>query len=134
MKKIIFALISALLLTACGSKEQTSLQDALTAKLQDDQDLKDYKLDPREVAKCVENSITEGLPGIAGDPRRPQYYEAYAKFVSINSPGDAETAVQQYQDLFGGIKQAHEAANTITDHIMSCMGAAIEQHAGDQQK
>ncbi|QSA98978.1 hypothetical protein JWZ97_01705 [Methylococcus sp. EFPC2] len=129
-----FTLLSVLLLAACSSKEQTGLKEALTVKLQDDQDLKDYKLDPKEVAACVEKAISDGLPGIPGDPRRPQYYEAYAKFVSVNSPGDAEAAVQQYKDLFGGIKQAHEAANTITDHIMTCMGTAIEQHGGEREK
>ncbi len=35
--------------------------------------------------------------------------------------------MKDYQDLFGGIKEARAAANTVTDHIMSCMGMAIEK-------
>jgi len=132
MKKTMVVLFTSIVLSACGnSPEQTSLQDAMTAKLKDDQDLKDYKLDPSEVAACVVKSITDSLPGFSGDPRRARYFEAYTRFVSVDSPGAADSAMQQYQDLFGGIKEAREAANTVTDHIMSCMGVAIAQHGDD---
>ncbi len=102
------------------------------AKLQDDPDLKDYKLNPSDVADCVVKSITDSLPGFPGDPRRPKFFEAYAKFVSIKSPGDAEKSMEEYKDLFGSLTQAREAAVSVTDHIMGCMGVAIEQHAGEE--
>lgn len=127
MKKIMTVIFAALLLSACGeSKEQLGLKEALTAKLQDDSDLKDYKLNPADVADCVVKAIAENAPGIPGDPRRERYFAAYAKFVAVKSPADAEKAMEDYQDLFGGVKQAREAAVSVTDHIMGCMGGAIE--------
>lgn len=132
MKKIMTLLLAALLLTACGgNQEQLSLQDALTNKFKDDPDLKDYKIQPSEVAECVASSIADSMPGFPGDPRRTQYYEAYTRFVTVDSPSAAENAVRQYQDLFGGIMQAREAANSITDHIMNCMGVAVEKHGAE---
>ncbi|MBS1213106.1 MAG: hypothetical protein H6R26_1723 [Proteobacteria bacterium] len=130
MKKSILVILVAAFLVACGeSPQQVSLKEALTAKLQDDSDLKDYKLNPSDVADCVVQSITEGLPGFAGDPRRPKFFEAYAKFVAVKSPADAEKAMEEYKDLFGSLEQAREAAVSVTDHIMGCMGVALEQHA-----
>ncbi|WP_045224723.1 hypothetical protein [Methyloterricola oryzae] len=133
MKKIIIAVLTSTLLGACsGGPEQVSLKEALVAKLKDDSDLKDYKIEPAEVADCVVKAITDSLPGFPGDPKRAKYYEAYAKFVAVKSPTDAENATNEYKDLFGSVIQAREAAVGVTDHIMGCMGIAIEQHAGEQ--
>jgi major membrane immunogen (membrane-anchored lipoprotein) len=128
MKKIITVLVAALLLSACGnSKEQQDLKQVLTEKFKDDSDLKDYKLKPEDIADCVVANISQDAPPIPGDPKRERYFAAYTKFAAAKSPTDAEQAVKDYQDLFGGIKEARAAANTVTDHIMSCMGMAIEK-------
>lgn len=133
MKKIIMAALTAAMLSACSAgPEQVSLKEALVSKLKDDPDLKDYKIEPAEVADCVVKAITDSLPGFPGDPKRAKFYEAYAKFVAVKSPGDAESATNEYKDLFGSVIQAREAAVSVTDHIMGCMGIAIEQHAGEE--
>jgi len=127
MKKILICLVIALALSSCQrSKEQTGLKEALIAKLKDDSDLKDYKIDPADMAECVYQEIADGAPGMPGDPKRPRYFEAYTKFVGVGSPGDAEKAIKEYQDVFGDAKAANQAATSITDLIMSCMGAAID--------
>ncbi len=128
MKKIMTMFVAALLLTACGnSKEQQDLKQVLTEKFKDDSDLKDYKLKPEDIADCVVANISQDAPPIPGDPKRVRYFEAYTQFAAAKSPTDAEKAVKDYQDLFGGIKEARAAAKTVTDHIMSCMGMAIEK-------
>jgi hypothetical protein len=115
-------------LSACGSsKEQLDLKEALLSKLKDDSDLKDYKLDPSDIADCIVDEITDSLPGIVGDPRRPRFLEAYAKFIAVKSPSDAEMAAETYKDLFGSAQQAREAGLGVTDYIMSCIGAAVEK-------
>ena len=101
MKKIMTALVVAALLTACGqSKEQQDLKQVLTEKFKDDSDLKDYKLKPEDIAECVVANISQDAPAIPGDPKRDRYFASFTKFA---------------------------AANTVTDHIMSCMGLAIEK-------
>lgn len=130
MKKLLIAISVVLLLAGCSSKEQTGLKEALVERFKDDQDLKDYKLEPANIADCVVKEITAGIPGFPGDPRRDRFFEAYARFVGVRSPGDADKAITDYQDLFGSAKKAREAANTITDHVMTCMGKAIESAGG----
>lgn len=134
MKKLLFAICAFSLLAACTTKEQTGLREVLIERFKDDQDLKDYKLDPAGVADCVVKEIAESLPGFAGDPRRDRYFEAYAHFLSVKSPGDAEKAIADFQELFGSAKKAREAATSISDHIMTCMGKAIESAEAEPQR
>jgi len=127
MRTFLIILLTTLTLFGCARKEKTGLHDVLLEKFKDDQDLKDYKLDPSEVADCVVDEISASLPGFAGDPRRPKFFEAYARFMSVKSQADAEASVAEFKDLFGSTENAREAATTITDHIMTCMGKAIEK-------
>ena len=128
MKKLIVLLFAALFLTACPSRqEQTNLKDALNAKLQDDQDLKDYKINPADITDCVVDAIGSSLPGLPGDPRHARYYQAYAKFLSVKSETEVESAMKEFKDLFGSEKAARTAAVSVTDHIMTCMGDAISR-------
>ncbi len=130
MKKIMTVFVAALLLSACGnSKEQQDLKQVLTEKFKDDSDLKDYKLNPEDIAECVVANISQDAPAIPGDPKRERYFAAFTKFAAVKSPAELEQAVKDYQDVFGGVKEAYAAANTVTDHIMSCMGLAIEKAA-----
>jgi hypothetical protein len=133
MKKLLIGICAALVLAGCSTKEKTGLREVLIEKFKDDQDLKDYKLDPAIVADCVVGEISSSLPGFGGDPRRGKFFEAYARFISVKSPGDAEKAITDYQELFGSAKKAREAANNVTDHIMTCMGKAIDSSDGNRQ-
>jgi hypothetical protein len=128
MMKILTVFVAVLLLVACGkSKEQLDLKQVLTEKFKDDSDLKDYKLNPEDIADCVVANISEEAPPVPGDPKRNRYFESFTKFASAKSPNDLEKAVKDYQDVFGGTKEAYAAANNVTDYIMSCMGLAIEK-------
>jgi len=134
MKNLRFILIIATaLLSACSSPQQTDLKTTLTEKFKDDSDLKDYKLDPAEIADCVVGEITSDIPAYAGDPRRDQFLQAYLRFVTINSPDEAEKALAEFEQLFGSKQAAREAANNITNHNMTCMGKAIDHSDGQRQ-
>ena len=127
MSKLLIALIVALTLFGCNRKEKTGLHDVLVEKFKDDQDLKDYNLDPQDIADCVVDEISASLPGFAGDPRRPRFFEAYARFLNVKSQADAEKSLQEFKDLFGSEENARTAATSITDHVMTCMGKSIEK-------
>lgn len=121
---LMIVMISALV--ACASKEQTDLRTALVARLGEDSDLKDYSLDPEEIADCIVHDLSDDLPGFPGDPKRQEYLKAYTQFVSASGSGDASAAVEQHKALFGSAKEAMSAALKLTDYTMSCMGRAIE--------
>jgi hypothetical protein len=126
MKKLILPIFMALSVVGCAKKEKTGLRDVLIERFKDDQDLKDYKLDPGQVADCVVDEIASSLPGFAGDPRRAEFFRAYERFLSVKSSADAEQGIAEFERLFGSAQKARQAATSITDHIMTCMGKAIE--------
>nr|BAL54090.1 hypothetical conserved protein [uncultured Gammaproteobacteria bacterium] len=117
----------ASLLTACAdSKERSVFEERLAARLATDPDLKDYNLDPKEVAECVTAEIAKTLPGLRGSPARKPYWEAYAAFESARTTEEALTTIKRYKDVFGSEQKASAAALGITEHIMNCMGNLIE--------
>lgn len=126
-KTTILALLIALLGGCEPPKQAVGLREAILAKLKDDPDLKDYKLEPAAVADCVMKLISDDAPGITGDPRRDAYFEAYTYLMSVKTPTEAEQALEKYKDFFGSPQGVREAALKVTDHIMSCMGEAIEE-------
>ena len=123
---VLLACCTALSLSACAKKEQSGLRDVLIERFKDEQDLKDYKLDPVAVADCMVDEISSSLPGFAGDPRRAQFFEAYARFLSVKSQADAEKSIADFEQLFGSKQKARQAAASLPDHEMTCMGKAIE--------
>ncbi len=126
MKKLVILTLTAVLLSACASKERDEFQQKLAARLATDPDLKDYNLDPNEVAECVTSEIAKTLPGFRGSPARKPYWEAYAAFESARTTGEALTTVKRYKDVFGSEQRASAAALSITEYIMHCMGNLIE--------
>jgi hypothetical protein len=126
MKNLIIMISIALSVIGCARKEKTGLREVLIERFKDDSDLKDYKLDPANIADCVVDEISSSLPGFAGDPRRAEFFKAYERFLSVRSEADAEKSVAEFEKLFGTAQKARQAATSIPDHIMTCMGKAIE--------
>lgn len=128
MSKTTLLVLLVLLLGGCDAQKQAlGLREAVLAKLKDDPDLKDYKLDPATVADCVVKAISDDAPGIPGDPRRETYFAAYTHMLSVNNPAEAEKTLETYKEFFGSQQGVREAALKVTDHIMTCMGEAIEE-------
>lgn len=133
MKKLLLATLLIFLLPACSTPQQNDLKSALLAKLKDDPDLKDYKIDPSEIADCVVGEISGDIPAYPGDPRRERFFQAYIRFVNVTSPAEAEKSLAEFEELFGSKQAAREAATNITNHNMTCMGKAID-HSDGQRK
>lgn len=133
MKKLVFALLAAAALTGCGRQEKLTLEQALLAKMEADSDLKDYKIDPKDMTGCVLEEIAQSLPVMPVDTRRGTYYEAYAKFLTITNPQEAQKAIDDAVPLFGSVKEARKAAFSITEHIVSCMGRLTDQNQPEER-
>ncbi len=126
MKQLLILMTIAVLLTGCASKERNEFEEKLAARLALDPDLKDYNLDPNEMASCVVSEIAKTLPGFRGTPARKSYWEAYAAFESARNTDEALSTVKKYKDVFGSEQKASAAAMEVTQYIMYCMGQLIE--------
>ncbi len=129
MKKTLLILMIAttLLLTGCD-RGKPGLEQALAENFRNDPDLKDYKIDPDDMAECVADKISSAIPGLPGAPQRKAYFEAYTKMVKVTANDqDPRQVIEENKEVFGSIRKSREAAFGITAHILDCMGKLVEQ-------
>ena len=127
MKKILFLLAAAILLSGCEGKEKDELVGQLRLKFEKDSDLKDYKISPEDMSKCVAGKILKEIPGFPGSPNRKRFIAAYTKLVRVDPTEDFRPALEETKEVFGSEVKAHEAAGTITMSSFSCIGDMINQ-------
>jgi hypothetical protein len=130
MKILLTLTFAGLSLLGCAQKEQAELRTVLIERFKAHEDIQAYQLDPATMADCMIDEIAMGLPGFAGDPRRPQYFTAYARFLTVQSATEADGALAEFERLFDGKKNARMAATSIPEHEFTCMGKLIESGAG----
>ena len=67
MKKVLIISLSALLLPACADKNQ--FEQAVLEQMEKEVDIKDYKIAPEYMTKCVVEKSSLNMPGVfAFDP------------------------------------------------------------------
>lgn len=135
MKKIILVLC-ALTLTACADKEQ--LEQAVLAKMEKEQDVKDYKIDPNDMTKCVIAQMEQSMPGAFRlDPERLTAYRNYAKMINADIAKDPKAELEQLNKDFGSAQALVKARFSYNQGIVECLSAAVtdsEQHEKKQEK
>ncbi len=129
MKKLLLIILSALLLPACADKEQ--YEQAVLAEMQKEQDVKDYKIDPEYMAKCVVDTSSSKMPGIfALDTKRMTAYRNYAKMLTLSSATDPKKTLEELRTDFGSAKELSDAHNNYTESLMECYTAVISETDG----
>lgn len=128
MKKILLTCFgfATLFLTACADKE--AYEQAVLAEMTAEQDVKDYKLDPGEMTKCVVDHTAEKMPGLFPfDPDRLMTYQNYTKMLSMNTVEDKKKAFEELRTVFGSPKALADAHGNYTQSIMDCITAILAQ-------
>ena len=136
MKKLLLISLSALLLPACADKNQ--YEQAVLEQMQKEQDVKDYKIPPEDMAKCVIDLTTKNMPGIFPlDPNRMTAYRNYAKMLNLTKSEDPKKTLEELRTDFGSAKDLAEAHNNYTESTMNCLSAVImksEDAAKEEKK
>ena len=126
MKKLPLLLIAVLLLVGCD-RGRSDLEAALVKSYSEDQDIKDYNIDPNEMAGCVSKGIASTIPGFPGSPDRLAYFEVYTKLVQVKADQkDPEAVLEEAAKVFGSRDAAFKAALRVTDFVLQCMGDLVE--------
>ena len=131
-KQHLILLCVALSLTACADKNQ--YEEAVLAQMQQEQDIKDYKIPPEEMVKCVVAQTSEKMPGVfAFDPNRLTAYRNYAKMLSLTtskdpkSTVDQKTVMEQLRTDFGSPQALAEAHANYTESVVECYSVVISK-------
>lgn len=124
MIKILLLCISALLLSSCADKEQ--YRQAILAQMQNEQDVKDYKIDPEKMAKCVLDLSAKKMPGgFPLDPDRMMAYRNYSKMLSMSTAKDKKKTFDELRTTFGSPRELAEAHSNYTESVMNCFTAIL---------
>ena len=126
MKKLLLISLAALLLPACADKNQ--YEQAVLEQMQKEQDLKDYKITPEYMTKCVVENTSENMPGIfALDPKRLMAYRNYTKMLTLSSSADPKKTLDELRTDFGSPKDLAEAHNNYTESLVECYSVVISK-------
>jgi hypothetical protein len=126
MKKLLLIPLSALLLTACADKNQ--YEQAVLAQMQKEQDVKDYKIDPSDMAKCIVEQSSEKMPGVfALDPARLTAYRNYARMISTDVPKDPKHEMEELRAAFGSPQALAQAHTNYMESIVECYSVVVSK-------
>ena len=90
MKKIV-ALLMLVLISGCAEKQE--YEETVLAQMKAEKDLKDYKITPEQMTKCIVQTSSEKMPGLfLVDPERLTAYKNYSKMLKLNK--DLETTLR----------------------------------------
>ena len=124
MKKLLLISLSALLLSGCADRKE--YEETVLQQMQLEKDIKDYKLSPERMAKCVVDTSSNNMPGIFSfDPKRMQAYRNYTKMLMLSSSKDPKKTLEELRTDFGSAKELAEAHSNYTESQMDCLAALI---------
>ena len=126
MKKLLLISLSVLILPACADKNQ--YEQAVLEQMQKEADIKDYKITPEYMTKCVVDTTTSNMPGIfAFDPKRLMAYRNYTKMLNLTKSADPKKTLEELRTDFGSAKDLAEAHTNYTESLMECYSAVISE-------
>jgi len=126
MKKLLLISLSALLLPACADKNQ--YEQAVLEQMQKEQDIKDYKITPEYMTKCVVETTSQKMPGLFPfDPKRLTAYRNYTKMLMLSKSSDPKKTLEELRTDFGSAKDLAEAHTNYTESLMECYSAVISE-------
>ena len=126
MKKLLLISLCALLLPACADKKQ--YEQAVLEQMQKEADIKDYKITPEYMTKCVVDTTAQNMPGIfAFDPKRLMAYRNYTKMLNLTKSVDPKKTLEELRTDFGSAKDLAEAHTNYTESLMECYSAVISE-------
>ncbi|MEQ1635196.1 MAG: hypothetical protein ABL903_00800 [Methylococcales bacterium] len=122
--KLLLLLSASLLLSACSEKEQYA--QTVLAQMQNESDVKDYKLDPQLMADCVVKTSSGKMPGLFPfDPDRKKAYLSYIKLLTINTAKDPKQVMAELRTEFGSAQGLLDARSNYTDSLVECQTGFI---------
>ena len=126
MNKLLLILLATSFLTACEDKKL--YEQAVLEQMEKEQDIKDYKIDPTYIAKCVVDTSSPNMPGAFGlDPKRMLAYRNYAKMLNLHKSADPKKTLEELRKDFGDAKGLSEARANYDESFLNCYTAVISE-------
>jgi len=132
MKKLLTGLV-LIILAGCAEKQE--YEQAVLEQMQVDKDIKDYKISPEIMTKCVVQTSTGNMPGLfAYDPERLKAYKNYTKMITLNSSNDPKKTLEELRTDFGSPKELASAHAVYMESVVQCMEGLVTTEERDMKK
>lgn len=132
MKKFLIILACSSAITACGDKKL--YEQAVLEEMKKEQDVKDYKIDPEYMAKCVIDTTYDRMPGFFPfDPDRLQAYRNYTKMITLTGSKDAQKKLEELRKDFGSPQELSKAHSVYTESVMDCYTAILHDEKSEDK-
>lgn len=119
-------LLSLIMLGLVGCAEKNEYEQAIVEQMQLEKDIKDYKIEPVEMAKCVVSKSSEKMPGLLPfDPQRVGAYRNYVKMLQLNKSADPKKTLDELRVDFGSPKGLADAHANYAESVMECMSGLV---------
>ncbi|MDT8406185.1 MAG: hypothetical protein RQ715_02935 [Methylococcales bacterium] len=122
------SLVAALALTylLAGCEPRNQFQEAVLNKMQQDSDIKDYRLDSEEMTDCIMTKLPRKMPGVfALDPRRLEAYQHYQKMLALPDAQNPQQTLQNLREVFGSPSALADAHRNYSQSFMDCLTELI---------
>ena len=124
MKKSMICVI--LILTMAGCAEKQEYEQAVLEQMKQEKDIKDYKIEPEIMTKCVVETTGEHMPGMLPfDPDRLTAYKNYSKMIKLNASSDPKKTLEELRSEFGSAKNLADAHANYTESVVNCMSGLV---------
>lgn len=120
-----FVLLASLLVLV-GCTEKQEYERAVLERMKTDQDVKDYKINPEEMAECVVQTTSGKMPGIMPiDPMRKEAYKNYIKMIELNKSQDPKKTLDELRTAFGSPKGLADAHTNYAESMLNCLSGLV---------
>lgn len=128
--KYVIMFCMGFLLSGCAEKQE--FEQVVLEKMKVEKDIKDYKIDPEEMAKCVSQKTAHKMDGLFPlDPRRMQAYKNYIKMITLTESADPKKTLDELRVEFGSPKALADAHANYSENVVDCMSGLV---TGEEEK
>lgn len=131
MKKTSVLLLSVFLLTACSQEKQDYYQ-AVLEQMQNDPDIKDYRINPATMADCIVDISSSEMDGFFPfDPKRRAAYVGYTKLLSLKQAKEPQSVLAELRQIFGSGQNVARAQQNYSESVMRCLQGLVSKAEGE---
>lgn len=126
MKKLLLSCVYIFLFVACTDKNQ--YEQAILTQLKNEQDIKDYAINPEEMTDCIVESTSKKMPGLFPlDPERMMAYRYYTAVLSMSTKKDKKQAFNELRSKLGTPELLRNARSNYTESFMTCINIFVQR-------
>lgn len=123
MRRVLFV---ALAVSLFGCAEKDEYRQAVLEQMTNEQDIKDYKINPEIMADCVVETSSKKMPGLLPiDPERRQAYKNYVRMIQLNKSEEPKALLDELRTVFGSPKGLADAHANYSESVVECVSGLV---------